>query len=231
MNRIRPRGMFAFTIVWVGQAVSLLGTSMSAFAYTIWAYELTGKATALALVGFFHITPLLIMSPIAGAIVDRSNRKLMMMISDLASGVTTIGVLILFSFGRLELWHLFVASAITGTFQTFQWPAYSAAITMIVPKKHYARAHAMNELAGSTSNIFAPLLAGALLPFIGLGGILTIDIITFLVAIGALLVVAIPQPKATEEGLESRGSIWKESVFTWFLMKQHKLSFQQITKG
>jgi MFS family permease len=153
------------------------------------------------------------MSPIAGAIVDRSNRKLMMMISDLASGVTTIGGLILFSFGRLELWHLFVASDINGTFQTFQWPAYSAAITMIVPKKHYARAHAMNELAGSTSNIFAPLLAGALLPFIGLGGILSIDIITFVVAIGALLVVVIPQPEATEEGLESRGSIWKESVY------------------
>lgn len=213
MIRKRPSGMFAFTIVWVGQAVSLLGTSMTAFALTIWAYELTGKATALALAGFFHITPLLIFSPIAGAIVDRSNRKLMMMISDLGSGIATIGVLILFSTGQLELWHLFAANAITGIFQTFQWPAYSAAITMIVPKKHYARAHAMNELAGNTSGIFAPLLAGALLPFIGLGGILSIDIVTFLVAVGALLIVVIPQPEVTEEGLESRGSIWKESAY------------------
>jgi len=205
--------MFAFTIVWVGQAVSLLGTSMTAFALTIWAYELTGTATALALAGFFHVTPLLIFSPIAGAIVDRSNRKLMMMISDLGSGIAAIGILILFMTGQLELWHLFVANAITGIFQTFQWPAYSAAITMIVPKKHYARATAMNELAGNTSGIFAPLLAGALLPFIGLGGILTIDIITFLVAVGALLVVKIPQPEETEEGAESRGSIWKESIY------------------
>ena len=205
--------MFAFSIVWVGQAVSLLGTSMTAFALTIWAYELTGTATALALAGFFHVTPLLIFSPIAGAIVDRSNRKLMMMISDLGSGIAAIGILVLFMTGQLELWHLFVANAITGIFQTFQWPAYSAAITMIVPKKHYARAHAMNELAGNTSGIFAPLLAGALLPFIGLGGILTIDIITFLVAVGALLIVKIPQPEATEEGAESRGSIWKESAY------------------
>lgn len=209
----RPSGMFAFTIVWVGQAVSLLGTSMTAFALTIWAYELTGKATALALAGFFYVTPLLIFSPIAGAMVDRSNRKLMMMISDLGSGIATIGILILFSTGQLELWHLFASNAITGVFQTFQWPAYSAAITMIVPKKHYARAHAMNDLAGNTSGIFAPLLAGALLPFIGLGGILTIDIVTFLVAIGALLIVVIPQPEITEEGLESRGSIWKESAY------------------
>jgi MFS family permease len=209
----RPSGMFAFSIVWVGQAVSLLGTEMSAFALTIWAYELTGKATALALAGFFHVTPLLIFSPIAGALVDRSNRKLMMMLSDLGSGVATIAILVIFMAGRLELWHLFAANAVTGVFQTFQWPAYSAAITMIVPKKHYARAHAMNELAGNTSGIFAPLLAGALLPFIGLGGILTIDIVTFIVAIGALLIVVIPQPEVTEEGIESRGSIWKESAF------------------
>lgn len=226
----RPSGMFAFTIVWIGQAVSLLGTSMSAFALTIWAYELTGKATALALAGFFHVTPLLIFSPIAGAIVDRSNRKLMMMLSDLGSGVATIGVLILFLTGRLELWQLFAANAITGIFQTFQWPAYSAAITMIVPKKHYARAHAMNDLAGNTSGIFAPLLAGALLPFIGLGGILTIDIITFLVAIGALLVVVIPQPEVTEEGLESRGSIWKESAygFRYIFKRPSLLGLQTI---
>jgi MFS family permease len=209
----RPSGMFAFTVVWIGQAVSLLGTEMTAFALTIWAYELTGKATALALAGFFHVTPLLIFSPIAGAIVDRSNRKLMMMISDLGSGVATIGILVLSMTGQLELWHIFAANAITGIFQTFQWPAYSAAITMIVPKKHYARAHAMNELAGNTSGIFAPLLAGALLPLIGLGGILSIDVVTFLVAIGALLIVVIPQPEATDEGLESKGSIWKEAAF------------------
>lgn len=213
MQKNQPTGMFAFTIVWIGQAISLLGTSMSAFALTIWAYELTGKATVLALAGFFYVTPLLIMSPIAGAIVDRANRKFMMMISDLASGLATIAILLLFLSGQLQIWHLYIANAVTGTFQTFQWPAYSAAITMIVPKKHYARAHAMNELAGNTSGIFAPLLAGALLPIIGLGGILGIDIVTFIAAIGALLVVRIPQPEASAEGLQSRGSLWLEAAF------------------
>lgn len=208
-----PRGMLAFSIVWVGQAISLLGTSMTAFALTIWAYQLTGRATALALVGFFHVTPLLILSPVAGAIVDRSNRKFMMMISDLASGLATIGIFILYLSGGLQIWHLYVASAITGIFQTFQWPAYSAAITMIVPKKHYARASAMNELAGNSSGIFAPLLAGALLPLIGLGGILLIDIVSFVFAIGTLLIVNIPQPKTTEEGLRSQGSLLAESAY------------------
>jgi MFS family permease len=205
--------MFSFSIVWIGQAVSLLGTSMSAFALTIWAYQMTGKATSLALVGFFHMTPLLIFSPIAGVIVDRSNRKLMMMLSDVASGLASIGILVLYLTGNLQIWHLYIASAITGTFQTFQWPAYSAAITMIVPKQHYARAHALNELAGNSSGIFAPLLAGALLPLIGLGGILSIDIVTFVVAVGTLLIVHIPQPEATAEGQASRGSILKEAAY------------------
>ena len=86
----RPTGMFGFTIVWVGQIISLLGTSMTGFAMTIWAYEKTNAATALALVGFFFIAPMLIASPFAGALVDRSNRKMMMMVSDIGGCTATI---------------------------------------------------------------------------------------------------------------------------------------------
>ena len=206
-------GMKGFTIVWAGQVISLLGTTMSNFALTIWAYEVTGKATALALVGFFFVTPMVVLSPIAGAIVDRSNRKLMMMLSDLAAGVTTVFILILYVSGNLQIWHLYVTALISGSFQTFQWPAFSAAITMMMPKEQYARANGMMDLAGSASGIFAPVLAGALLAYIGLTGILLIDIVSFVVAIGALLLVYIPQPEITEEGREGQGSIWKESAY------------------
>jgi len=205
--------MVAFTVVWLGQAISLLGTGMSRFALTIWAYEVTGKATALALVGFFGVLPLVALSPIAGAIVDRSNRKLMMMISDLAAGVTTIAVLVLYATGQLQIWHLFIAAFITGTFQTFQWPAYSAAITLMLRKEQYGRANGMIELAGASSGIFAPLLAGALLGVIGLTGILAIDIVTFVVAVGALLFVHVPQPVRSEAGQKAQGSIWQESLY------------------
>jgi MFS family permease len=108
---------------------------------------------------------------------------------------------------------LYVTAAISGSFQTFQWPAFSAAITMMIPKEQYARANGMMDLAGSASGIFAPVLAGALLAYIGLTGILIIDIVSFVVAIGALLVVIIPQPEVTEEGKEGQGSIWKESAY------------------
>lgn len=206
-------GMRGFIIVWIGQVVSLLGTAMSSFGLTIWAYEKTGQATALALVGFFFVTPMLLMSPIAGVLVDRSNRKFMMMISDLASGVCTLAVMGLYFSGRLEIWHLFITNAISGAFQAFQWPAFSAAITTMLPKEQYGRANGLMGLAETGSGIFAPILAGALLGWIGLSSILLIDVATFVFAVLALLLVSVPQPKVTAVGRASRGSLWSESVF------------------
>ena len=209
----RPTGMFGFTIVWIGQIISLLGTSMTGFAMTIWAYQKINAATALALVGFFFVAPMLIASPFAGALVDRSNRKLMMMLSDIASGIASLIILLLFITGNLQIWHLFITSAFQGVFQSFQWPAYSAAISTMIPKQHYGRANGMLSLADTASNIFAPILAGALLGIIGVPGILLIDLGTFVFAIGALLFVHIPQPRVTEEGRKAQGNIFKEAVF------------------
>lgn len=95
--------MFAFTMVCVGQVFSLLGTAMTGFALAIWAWEITGQATALALVGFFSFAPVILVSPFAGAFVDRWNRKLTMMLSDLAAGVSTLAVLLLYATGNLQI--------------------------------------------------------------------------------------------------------------------------------
>jgi MFS family permease len=205
--------MRAFVIIWIGQIVSLLGTFMVGFGQTIWAYEQTGQATALALLGFFFVTPMVVLSPIAGAIVDRSNRRVMMMVSDLAAGLTTILVLVLLLTDNLQIWHLYFTAVIAGTFQTFQWPAFSAAITLMLPKEQYGRANGMLELANSAAHIFAPLLAGALLAFIGFAGLLIIDIVTFAFAIGTLLFVYVPQPARTETGRRAEGNIWQESAY------------------
>ncbi|MEN6300227.1 MAG: MFS transporter [Anaerolineaceae bacterium] len=209
----RFTGMFGFILVWIGQIISLLGTTMTGFGLTIWAFEKTGSATALTLVGFFFVTPMLIFSPIAGAIVDRYNRKFLMILSDLISGLTSIFILIMVIGGYLQIWHLYLTCFIQGIFQTFQWPAYSAAISTMLPKEQFGRANGMMGLADSASGVLGPLLAGALLGIIGLKGILIIDIITFLIAIGTLLIVFIPQPKTTIEGQKSRGNLWSESVF------------------
>jgi len=205
--------MLAFTIIWIGQVISLLGTAMTGFALTIWAWQITGQATALALVGFFTFAPTLLVTPFAGALVDRWNRKFVMMISDLAAIVSTIVVFLLFWTGNLQIWHLYGTGAFSGAFGAFQFPAYSAAVTTMVSREQYGRASGMLSTAQFASNIFAPVMAAVLLAIIGIAGILAIDMFTFLIAIGALLAVHIPQPVITHEGQKSKGSLWKESVY------------------
>jgi len=230
LDNKRPTGMFGFTIVWIGQIFSLLGTSMTGFAMTIWAYEETGSATALALVGVFFIVPMLIATPFTGALVDRSNRKLMMMLSDMASGAATLTILILYSTGHLEIWHLYITGAIQGVFQSFQWPAYSAAISTMISKEHYGRANGMLSLAETGSNIFAPILAGALLGIIGVNGILMIDLVTLSIAISALLLVHVPQPKVSAEGRQAQGNLLSEALYGFrYIFARRPLLVLQLT--
>ena len=208
-----PSGMLGFSIVWVGQLISVLASNMSWFALTIWAFEMSGSATVLGIVQTSFILPFLLISPLAGALVDRHNRKLMMMVSDLGAVLATTGILILNAFDILQIWHLCVASVIYGLSGTFQWPAYMAAISTMVPKEQYDRANGMMSLVDSGPSVFSPMIAGALLPLIGLTGILTIDVVTFILAISALLIVHIPQPEKTVEGQEGKGSLFREAAF------------------
>ena len=215
MNQLkhRPSGMLGFSVVWLGQLVSMTGSGMTRFALTIWVWQQTGEATALALVAIFSFAPAIIFSPIAGAIVDRVSRKKVMIASDLAAGLSTVALLILYSTGLLEIWHLWAAGFFASTFESFQFPAYSAAITTMIDKKHYTRANAMLTMVESASGIIAPASAGALLPLLGISGIMIIDIVTFVFAIGALLLVVIPDPVQTATGRASRGTLFQESLF------------------
>ncbi len=205
--------MLGFSLVWVGQIVSVLASGMTTFAMTIYMYQQTKSATAMAFVQVAYITPFLLMSPIAGVMVDRYNRKLMMMISDIAGGTATLVLLILYFTGHLEYWQIYVTAAIAGIGTTFQWPAYSAAISVMIPKEQYGRANGMMSLIEAGPGVVSPFLAGALIPFIQIGGILFIDTVTFWLAILALAVVFIPQPPNTAEGQQSRGGFWKEAAF------------------
>jgi len=208
-----PQGMTAFIVIWITQVISVLASAMSHFALSIWMYQQTESATAMGLMQVFFITPFLILSPFAGVMVDRYNRKLMMAVSDMAAFLATGMILILSALGSLEFWHLYIAAVLNGIGNTFQWPAYSAAISTLVPKQHLGRANGLMSLMEAGPGVIAPLLAGALLPLIQLTGILALDAATFGLAILALLVVNIPQPKKTVEGAAAQGSMLKEAAF------------------
>jgi DHA3 family macrolide efflux protein-like MFS transporter len=235
-QRRAPSGMKAFWIVWAGQLVSLLGSGLTQFALTIWVFRETGQATQLALVGVYFMVPLLFMSPVVGVMVDRYDRKLMMMLSDLAAGVTTIVVFALYVTGSLEIWHLYVNAAINGLFQGFQWPAYSAALALMVPKKEYVRVNSMLEIVGPASGIVAPILGGAIIGlgdtagFDGLVLIMLIDIVTFVAAIGTLLLIYIPKPERTEARGTGVAGFYKEAVygFRYILDRPPLLALQGV---
>ena len=143
--------------------------------------------------------------------------------------MSTMVVFLLFFTGNLQIWHLYITGAFSGAFGAFQFPAYSAAVTTMVSKKQYGRASGMLSMAQFGSNILAPVLAVILLTTIGIPGILAIDMVTFLVAIGALLLVHIPQPAVTEEGRKSKGSFWKESVYGFrYIVKRPSLLALQL---
>jgi MFS family permease len=215
-------GMRAFMLIWFGQFISLTGTGMTRFAIALWAWELTGRATTLALITFFAYLPALALSPIAGALADRWNRKLVMAMGDMAAGLATIALLCLSSIGQLQIWHIYAAVAFAGAFEAFQYPAYRATMTLMVDKAHYGRMTALMGLANNTSRIFAPIFAASLYVFIRLEGILTIDILTFLFAVGTLLCIYVPAPLQSADGAESQGHLLREAGYGFRYIWQRK---------
>jgi len=221
----RPSGMFGLTIVLLGQAVSILASSMTGFALSIWVFQQTSSATSLGIMQTAFTLPYLLIIPLAGVMVDRYNRKLMMAVSDLTAGLGTLAILLLYLTGQLEVWHFYVVNIVIGLGNAFQWPAYSAAITNMVQKEQYGRANGMVSLVQAGPGVAAPLLAGALMPFIGLNGILLIDVATFLLAIGALLLVHIPPPVQTVEGQAGKGNLLHEATYGFkYIFRRKSLS-------
>jgi len=209
----RPSGMAGLSIVLGGQAVSILASGMTGFALSIWVFQKTSSATSLGIMQSAFTLPYLLIIPLAGVLVDRYDRKLMMMVSDLAAGLGSLTILLLLASGHLQVWHFYLVNILIGLGNAFQWPAYSAAITTMVPKEQYGRANGLMSFVQAGPSAVAPLLAGSLLPVIGLKGILVIDIATFILAIGALLVVHVPKPERTVEGLQGKGNLLQEATF------------------
>jgi len=190
--------MRTFLIIWSGQLVSAIGSAMTKFALTVWVWQFTEKATAIALFSFFFQLPQIFVALFAGILVDHFNRKYLMILGDTCVALCTITVALLYSTNHLLIWHLYTLAAVYGGFGNIQELAYSTSIPLMVSKQHYIRASSMSSLVIQASAIIAPALAGSLYPAIGLLGIIIVDITTFVMAIGTLLLVQIPQPAPTD---------------------------------
>jgi len=208
-------GLRTFFIIWAGQLLSLVGSGMTSFALGVWVFQRTGSATQFAVIALAATLPAVLVSPVAGALVDRWDRRRVMILADTFAALATLVVAALLWAGRLEVWHILIVAALGSTFGAFQGPAYLASVTLLVPKEHFGRASGLAQMARAAAHVLSPLGAGVLMVAIGVHGVILIDFATFLFAVGTLLAVRIPRPAVSEAGAAARGSIWSESAEGW----------------
>ena len=200
MNNIKKNELYElkdFLILWSTQSVSQLGSSITAFALTLWLYEKTGSSLCTAVLTICSYAPYVLMSIFAGALTDRFDKKKTMLVCDVFAVICTIVVFVLFSTNCLMIWHLYALNAISGLMNTVQQPASEVAMTLIIPEKYYQKTSGLRSLSRSLRSILNPLIATALYSFVGLNGVIVVDIGSFIVAFIALqFFIKIPESKS-----------------------------------
>ena len=202
MNRHSYKQLHSFLLLWGSQTVSQLGTAMTDYAVIIWVYSQRGTASSVTLLTVCTFLPTIFFRFLAGSVVDRQNKKRIMLIADLLAACGTLTVFVLHSAEMLQIWHLDVINFLLSLMNAFQEPASFVAVSLLVPKKHYARAGGLQGFSGTAVSILAPALGALLLASGGLDLVLMIDLATFAVAFLVLLfLIRIPEPErqTTEE--------------------------------
>ncbi|MCJ7520084.1 MAG: MFS transporter [Anaerolineaceae bacterium] len=183
-----------FFIIWTGQAFSLLGSELVQFALVWYLTKQTGSASVLAFASFVALIPRVLISPFSGALVDRWNRQRVMIFADAAIAVFTMLLAVIFWLGKIQIWHIYAIMFIRSLGSGFHWPAMQASTSLMVPKEQLPRISGLNQTLRGALGIVAPVAAALLLEFMPMFGILSIDVLTAIIAISPLLFVIIPQP-------------------------------------
>jgi MFS family permease len=207
--------MRLFIIVWLGQLVSLLGSGLTIYGLDIWIYQNTGSITQYTILYLFTTLPLVLVSPLAGTLVDRWNRRWAMILSDSGAAVITVCLGYLLVTQRLELWHIYPLVTISSIFNAFQSPAYSAATTQLVSKEYLSRASGLTQLAPAVGQIVSPILAAFLLGVIQLKGIILIDLATFFFSLIILLLVRFPEVQTATKSEAEPNSLLRDTALGW----------------
>ena len=214
MKEIKKKELYQlkdFFILWSTQSISQLGSSIAAFALTLWLYEKTGSSLSTAALTICSYAPYVLMSIFAGALTDRFDKKKTMLVCDVLAVCCTIVVFGLYSTNHLMVWHLYALNAISGLMNTVQSPASEVAMTLIIPEEYYQKTSGLRSLSRSLISILNPLIATALYSFVGLNGVIAVDIGSFIIAFVALLFfITIPESKS--ERKESVLVLAKEGI-------------------
>lgn len=179
-------------LIWLGQVVSLLGSGLTSFALGVWTYETTGGVTRFALVMLAATLPAIVLGPVAGALVDRWNRRWVLVISDMVAGLMTVVLAVLLFSGHLRPWHAYITTAIVSVANAFQQPTFSVLVSMVIPPGQLGRANGLIQLGLAFSQLAAPITSAWLLATLQLQGVLLVDAITFVLGMLPMLLLRIP---------------------------------------
>jgi len=194
MNKHSYKQLQSFLLLWGSQTISQLGTAMTDYAVIIWVYSRKGTASSVTLLTVCTFLPTIFFRFLAGSAVDRWNKKRIMLIADLLAACGTLAVFVLHSVEVLQIWHLYVINFLLSLMNAFQEPASFVAVSMLVPKEHYARAGGLQGFSGAAVSILAPALGALLMASGGLDLVLIVDLATFAVAFLVLLfLIQIPE--------------------------------------
>jgi DHA3 family macrolide efflux protein-like MFS transporter len=220
-RRSASHGMRIFLTLWLGQFVSMIGTGLGSFALGVWIFEKTGSATRFAFIAFVAGITMLVVSPLAGALADRWDRRRLLLMSDLGSAAMTLIIGGLLFTGRMQPAYIYPMVVVMVTLAAFQSPALLASISLLVPRDQLARASGMTQTARAVSQIIGPLAAGVLVGRIGYHGLILIDTLTFLFAACTIFAVRIPQLRRDGPAAAGSGrSLLGDLAYGWSYLRR-----------
>lgn len=226
------RGIAAFTIIWFGQLISQLGSGMTRFALGVWLYQTSGSTTQLALVSLWGTLPNMLLSPFLGTLVDRWDRRVVMIGSTIGSGASMLAIALLSTLGQLAVWHIYVAVAVNAALSALLWLAFTASVTLLVPGDQLGRVSGALQLPQTAEFILSPVLGSVVLLSFGLTGVLLLDAATFLIALLALCVVQIPRARSPLTAAARPQAMRDELLYGWrFLRDRSGLLALTVLQG
>jgi MFS transporter, DHA3 family, macrolide efflux protein len=182
-----------FWIIWSGQVATLVGNSVLRFAFVIHAWVTGGQATRVVLLTLFAMLPQMLLSPTAGALVDRCRKRTALRLADLGGLLVISALSALWFSGSVRLWEIYLAVALSGAAAAFQYPALSSAVPLLVSEGQYQRANGVLAAASSLASVFGPVLAGVLIAAGGMDLVLWLDLASFVVALASVQFIRLPE--------------------------------------
>lgn len=193
--------------IFLGQALSLIGSALTQFVLIWWITDTTGSVAALAMAGFVALLPYALLGPLGGTFADRYSRRLLMISADFVSALCMAVLIGLFLTGLVELWHVYTMMFVRSAAQAFQGPAASASVAMLVPASFLPRAAGLNQTLQGIMTVAAAPLGALAISVMPMGYALAIDVVTAVLGIVPLLIFAIPQIRVPKE---DRKGLWTE---------------------